>query len=81
MLVVVEPKGTEVEVAVYSGGAAVKRFRVKRVCTSEWMREGIGDGGCLGAELLPPLLVVEAVKVEVNGEGEAWIETGFEEEG
>jgi hypothetical protein len=81
MLVAVEPRGGEVEVTVYSGGAEVKRFRVKRVCTFEWMREGIGDGGCLGAELLPPLLLIEAVKVEVNSEGEAWIETALGEEG
>jgi len=81
MLVVVEPKGTEVEVVVYSGGVAVKRFRVKRVCRFDWMREGLSDDGCLDAERLPTALIVEAVEVKVYGGDEARIELEFEEEG
>jgi hypothetical protein len=81
MLVVVEPKGTEVEVTVYSGGAAVKRFRVKRVCRFDWMREGLSGDGCLDAERLPTLLLLEAVEVKVYGGDEAHIEVKFEEEG
>jgi len=80
MLVAVEPRGTEVEVAIYSGGVEVKRFRVKRVCTFEWMREGLSDGGCLDAERLPSALFVEAAEVKVYGEEEVYIELKFEEE-
>jgi hypothetical protein len=81
MLVAVEPKGTEIEIAVYSGGVEVKRFRVKRVCRFDWMREGLSDDGCLDAERLPSMLFVEAVEVKVYGEEEASIELKFEEEG
>jgi hypothetical protein len=81
MLVVIEPRETEVEVIIYSGGVAVKRFRVKRVCRFDWMREGLSDDGCLDAERLPTALFVEAVEVKVYGEEEASIELKFEEEG
>ena len=81
MLVVVESKGTEVEVIIYSGGVEVKRFKVRRVCRFDWMREGLSDDGCLDAERLPSMLFVEAVEVKVYGEEEASIELKFEEEG
>jgi hypothetical protein len=81
MLVAVEPRGTEVEVIIYNGGVAVKRFRVKRVCRFDWMRGRLGDGGCLDAERLPSALFVEAVEVRVYGEDEARIELTFEEGG
>ncbi|MCC6050708.1 MAG: hypothetical protein LM580_08365 [Thermofilum sp.] len=81
MLVIIEPRGTEVEVAIYSGGVEVKRFRVKRVCTFDWMREGLSDDGCLDAERLPTALFVEAAEVKVYGKDEACIELKFEEEG
>ena len=81
MLVVVEPRGTEVEVIIYSAGVEVKRLRVKRVCTFEWMHKGLSDDGCLDAERLPSALFVEAVEVKVYGGDEARIELTFEEEG
>jgi hypothetical protein len=45
----------------------VKRLRGRRLCRDDWLQNDVGDNGCLDAESLPDVLIVEATEVSATG--------------